>query len=173
MSCRPGRSLGIHQQRGFQLRCFLGRATLALALFVTSGSAAAWAQISADPPYHLSHLRGVFVDEKGNPIAAAAVTLDQDDRVKYSTQTDRTGRFEIKHVAGHYRLHVDKKGYSTVDRAVIVGLEAAAYLHGATLYVIAGPGACTDDCSTVFTSKGKFEQAIRENTARYNQAITR
>ena len=127
---------------------------------------AAQAQIEAPRPYHLAHVRGVFVDAKGNPIQGAAVTLDKDDEVMYSTRTDRVGRFEIKHVSGRYRLHVDMKGYSTVDRQVIVGLEAETYLHGSTLYMIAGPGACTDDCSKVFTSRGKFDEAIRENTRR-------
>jgi hypothetical protein len=83
----------------------------------------------------------------------------------YSAKTDRAGKFEIKHVTGRFSLHVDMRGRSPVSRQVIVGLEAATYLHGTTLYVIAGPGACTDDCSKVFTAKGKFEQAIRENTS--------
>jgi Carboxypeptidase regulatory-like domain len=121
---------------------------------------AARAQISIDPPYHLAHLRGVFVDAKGNPIQGAAVTLDKDDKVIYSARTDQAGRFEIKHVTGRFWLHVDLKGYSTVSRQVVVGLEAETYLHGSTLYMIAGPGACTDDCSKVFTSKGEFEKAI-------------
>jgi hypothetical protein len=134
--------------------------------FVTS--VAAQAQIAAPRPYHLAHVRGVFVDAKGNPIPGAAITLAKDDKVMYSTRTDRAGRFEIKHVTGRYRLHLDRTGYAMVDRQVIVGLEAATYLHGSTLYMIAGPGACSDDCSKVFTSKGKFDQAIRENT-RHNE----
>jgi hypothetical protein len=106
----------------------------------------------------------VFVDARGNPIPGAAVTLDQDGKVRYSTRTDRAGKFEIKHATGRYTLHVNKMGYSTVGREVIVGVEALTYLHGGTLYVIAGPGACSDDCSSVFTSKSKFDQAIRRNT---------
>jgi hypothetical protein len=162
------KSLGIHQRRGFWLRSFLGGTCF---LCLTSGftSGGARAQISVDPPYHLAHLRGVFVDAKGNPIPDAAVTLDKDDKAMYSTRTDRTGRFEIKHVTGRYWLHVDRKGYSTVDRQVIVGLEAETYLHGSTLYMIAGPGACSDDCSKVFTSRGKFDEAIRRDSERYNQ----
>jgi len=139
---------------------------LAIANLALSVAVVAQAQIEAPRPYHLAHVRGVFVDAKGNPIQGAAVTLDKDDKVMYSTRTDRAGRFEIKHVSGRYRLHVDMKGYSTVDRQVIVGLEAETYLHGSTLYMIAGPGACTDDCSKVFTSRGKFDEAIRENTRR-------
>jgi hypothetical protein len=140
--------------------------SLAFAMAALTMAVMASAQIEAPRPYHLAHMRGVFVDAKGNPIQGAAVTLDKDDHVIYSTRTDRAGRFEIKHVSGRYRLHVDMKGYSTVDRQVIVGLEAETYLHGSTLYVIAGPGACTDDCSKVFTSRGKFDEAIREDTRR-------
>jgi hypothetical protein len=137
------------------------------ALAVAAGSSAR-AQVAAPEPYHLSHLRGVFADEKGNPITDAAVTLEQNDRPIYSTETDRSGKFEIKHVSGRYWLHVDKRGYSIVHREVIVGVEAVTYFHGDTLYVIAGPGACSDDCSQVFTSKGKFDQAIRRNVGHTN-----
>ncbi|MFZ1940107.1 MAG: carboxypeptidase-like regulatory domain-containing protein [Terracidiphilus sp.] len=139
---------------------------LALSLLIASAMAAQ-AQIEAPKPYHLAHLRGFFVDEKGNPIPGAAVTLDQDDKVIYSTQTNNAGRFEIKHVSGRYWLHLHMKGYSTVGREVIVGLEALTYLHSQTLYIIAGPGACSDDCASVFTSKGQFNYAIRRNTGHY------
>jgi Carboxypeptidase regulatory-like domain len=158
---------GVHRRRGFWLRYFLGGIPfLCLGFGLTPG--AAQAQIEVPGPYHLAHLRGVFVDARGNPIQGAAVTLNRDDKVMYSTRTDRAGRFEIKHVSGHYRLHVNMTGYSTVDRQVVVGLEAETYLHGSTLYMIAGPGACTDDCSKVFTSKGKFDHALRESTSRYD-----
>jgi len=136
---------------------------LAIAVSALAMAAAAQAQIAAPAPYHLAHMRGVFMDAKGNPIPDAAVTLDQNDKVLYSTKTDRAGRFEIKHVSGRYWLHINMKGYSTVDREVIVGVEALTYLHSETLYVIAGPGACSDDCSSVFTSKSKFDQAIHRN----------
>jgi len=108
------------------------------------------------------------MDAKGNPIPGAAVTLDQNDKVICSTQTNRTGRFEIKHVSGRYWLHVHMKGYSTVAREVIVGVEVLTYLHSATLYIIAGPGACSDDCSSVFTSKDRFDHAVRRNAGHYD-----
>lgn len=136
---------------------------LAIIVSVMAVAAAAPAQVAAPAQYHLAHLRGVFVDTKGNPIPGAAVTLNQGDKVVYSTKTDRAGRFEVKHVSGSYLLHVNMKGYSPVGREVVVG-EALTYLHGDTLYVIAGPGACSDDCSSVFTSKAKFNQALRRNT---------
>ena len=162
---------GFRRQRSIWLRCFFDIGWLAM--LVLAICTAARAQISVDKPYHLSHVRGVFVDAKGNPIPGAAVTLDQDDRVKYSTRTDGAGQFEIKHVSGRFWLHLHAQGYSPVGRQVVVGLEAETYLHGSTLYMIAGPGACSDDCAKVFTSKGKFEQAIRDYTARYDEESTK
>ena len=139
------------------------RRFLTTAALLTATILAAHAQLSIQGPYHLARLHGVFVDAKGNPIPGAAVTLDRDDKVVKSTTTNRAGWFEIKHVSGHYWLHIRKQGYSVVGREVVVG-EALTYLHGGTLYMIAGPGACSDDCSSVFTSKSKFDQAIRRNT---------
>jgi hypothetical protein len=159
MKHRAGRILGIHQQRGFWLRCFLERAILAAVLSAAGCSASA--QITVPAPYHLSHLRGVFVDGKGNPIPDASVSLDRDDKTLYSTTTDSSGRFEIKHVSGHYWLRIKKIGFSRVDRDVIVGVDVAAYLHSSTLYIIDGPGACTDDCSAIFTNKDKLDREIR------------
>jgi hypothetical protein len=172
MTFVPNASLSSSKQRGFWLRCFLARTrvirniVMVAASVMTTGSAQA--QIATPAPYHLTHVRAVFVDAKGHPIPGAAVTLDRDDKVFYSTTTDAAGRFEIKHASGHYRLHVDKKGYSTVSREVVVGVEMLTYLHNETLYVIAGPGACSDDCSSVFTSRSKFDQAIRRNTGHYD-----
>jgi hypothetical protein len=134
-------------------------------LLLAASALVAHAQVAGPEPYHLAHLRGFFVDEKGNPISNAAVTLDQNDKVVYSTQTNSSGRFEMKHVDGRYWLHVHSNGYSTVNREVIVGVEALTYLHSETLYIIAGPGACSDDCSSIFTSKTQFDHAIRKNTA--------
>jgi hypothetical protein len=173
MKRRVENTFDINQQRGFWLRCFLGAAPalryiLMSAAMVSVVTVPALAQIATPAPYHLAHLRGVFVDAKGNPIEDAAVTLDRDDRTLDSTRTDRTGKFEIKHASGRYWLRINKKGYAPVDREVIVGVEAMTYLHGETLYIIAGPGACSDDCSAVFTSKGKFEQAIRRNTGHHD-----
>jgi hypothetical protein len=173
MTFAPKASLSISKQRGFWLRCFLARTRVIRNIVLAAASmmtmiVPAQAQIAAPTPYHLARLRGIFVDAKGHPIAGAAVTLDRDDRVFYSTTTDAAGKFEIRHAFGHYWLHVDKKGYSTVSREVIVGLEMLTYLHSQTLYVIAGPGACSDDCSSVFTSRGKFDHAIRKNTGHYD-----
>ena len=140
------------------------RKILVIAASILAMAVAGYAQVAAPAPYHLAHLRGVFVDAMGNPIPGAAVTLDRGDRALYATATDRAGKFEIKHVSGRYWVRIHKKGFSPVGREVIVGVEALTYLHSETLYVIAGPSACSDDCSSVFTSKSKFDRALSRNT---------
>ena len=142
------------------MRQRVSRTILIAALAVVG---AAHAQLDLPGPMHLAHLHGVFVNEKGDPIQGAVVTLDRDQKVIYSTRTDAGGRFAFKHVSGHYSLHVSAKGYSQLNREVIVGLEALTYLRTDKLYVIAGPGACTDDCCTVYRSRDKFDDAIKRN----------
>jgi hypothetical protein len=169
MTPTAGVNFGIHRQRGFWLRYFLECKTgIAGILLLMASAMMAAAQIEAPKPYHLAHLRGFFMDAKGHPIPGAAVTLDKDDKVIYSTQTNTAGRFEIKHVSGRFWLHVHMKGYSMVGREVIVGVEALTYLRGETLYIIAGPGACSDDCSSVFTSRSQFDHAVRRNAGHYD-----
>jgi hypothetical protein len=133
------------------------------AVAMTLSSVTAHAQLDPPGPFHLARLHGVYVNAKGDPIQGAQVTLQQNDKVVYATKTDAAGRFAFRHVSGHFWLHVNAKGYAQLDREVIVGLEALTYLRTDTLYVIAGPGACSDDCCTVFRSRSKFDEAIRRN----------
>ena len=99
----------------------------------------------------------------GKPIENVEVTLVRDGDTRFRTKTDGSGRFAFDHVYGRYSLHIEKSSdYSQLSRDIIVG-EAATVLRSNTLYVIAGPGACTDDCSSVFTSKNDFEKAVRRN----------
>lgn len=144
---------------GRRLRCFLGKAWMVLALcFAVCGMLSA--QVEPPGTLHLWHLHGYFVNATGTPLANVEVTLQRDGQVFYKTKTDGSGRFAFEHVSGPYVLHIDKAKYSELSRQVIVGVEAATMLRGETVYVIAGPGACTDDCSSVFTSKIEFEKAI-------------
>lgn len=114
---------------------------------------------------HLWRLRGFYMDAKGKPIENVEVTLLRDGTVRYRTRTDAAGRFAFEHVAGRYRMQIEKTSdHSLLSREVIVGLETATILKRKTLYVIAGPGACTDDCSSVYTSKDDFDKAVRRNT---------
>ena len=151
---------GIPKQRGFWLRCFLGRAWVAIAVWLVA-SGISWGRVETPGPIHLWSVHGFYVNAAGKPIENAEVTLEQDGRVVYKTRTDGNGRFAFDHVRGRYWLHIAPSNYSQLLRQVVVGLETATLLRSNTLYVMAGPGACTDDCSTVYRSKSEFERAIR------------
>ena len=157
----------VHQQRGFWLRCFLGKALFAIPLCLAI-SPFLWAKIEMQGPIHLWRIHGYFVNPVGKPLENIEVTLVRDGAILHKTRTDATGRFAFDHVSGRYLLHIDKSpDYSQLSREVIVGVETLTMLHSNTLYVIAGPGACADDCSSVFTSKKDFEKTIRRNTAHH------
>jgi hypothetical protein len=115
---------------------------------------------------HLWRVHGFFMSAAGRPIENVEVSLTRDGEARYRTRTDASGQFAFDHVYGHYTLHIEKaRDYSQLSRDVVIG-EAAEMLKRSTLYVIAGPDACTDDCSSVFTSRSEFEKAVRRNTER-------
>jgi hypothetical protein len=157
---------GIEQQRGFWLRSFLGKAFFATAVWLAV-SPPSWAKIEMAEPLHLWRIHGFFVNPAGRPIENVEVTLVRDGTALYKTRTDGEGKFSFDHIYGRYWLHIDKSEYSQLSREVIVG-EMVTLLSEKTLYVIAGPGACTDDCSSVFTSKSEFDRTIRRNTAHHD-----
>jgi hypothetical protein len=155
---------GIDRQRGYRLRCFLGWACI-VALLSVAATGLLWAKVEERGPMHLWRLRGFYMDAKGEPIGNVEVALVRDGIVRYRTRTDGAGRFAFEHVAGRYRMQIEKASdHSLLSRDVIVGLETATILARKTLYIIAGPAACTDDCSSVYTNKSDFEKTVRRNT---------
>jgi len=127
----------------------------------------AWNQLDKPEPIQVWRLHGVFVNPEGKPLEGVEVTLVRDGAVAHSTKTDSSGRFEFDHIYGRYRLHIDKADYSQLDREVSIAMRIQNSLMPKTLYVIAGPKACTDDCSSVFTSKSDFERRIQRNTGHH------
>jgi hypothetical protein len=124
-----------------------------------------WGKVEEAGPMHLWRLHGFYMNPVGKPIGNAEITLLRDGVVRYQTKTDGSGRFGFEHVSGRYTLHIDKsRDHAELSREVIVGLETATVLRRITLYVIAGPGACTDDCSSLYTNKSDFDKAVRRNT---------
>jgi len=167
MTLAMSEKAGISKQRGFWLRCFLGRAAFATAILL-GASLIAWAKVEPPGPLHLWRLHGFYMNAAGKPIENAEVTLVRDGTVRYTTKTDAAGTFGFDHVYGRYSLHIEKSSdYSQLSRDVVVG-EAATLLRSNKLYVIAGPGACTDDCSSVFTNKSDYERAVRRNIAHHD-----
>lgn len=147
------------------MRWRFGWAILIGALAAVAPMVSAHAQPEGPAPFHVAHLRGVVVDEKGKAVPGVDVTLVRNEKILYTTKTDKAGRFNFDHISGAYWLRMKPAGYSTVNREVIVGVEALMYLRKTAMYVILGPGACTDDCATVLTDRDKFEKAIRRNSA--------
>jgi len=119
------------------------------------------AQVAADKPLHLARVGGYVTNTAGKPVVNAEVTLDQDGTVVARTHTDQAGAFHFDHVLGHYWLRVARTENAPAAREVAVGDLVESYLERKKLYVIVGPGACQDACSSVFTSKHEFEKAIK------------
>jgi hypothetical protein len=148
------------RQRGFQLRCFLGAVMMLAAL--AGGPGVLGAQVEMPGPIHLVHVDGVVVNTAGKPIAGAEVTLVRDDKIVYKTQTSGSGEFSFEHVSGRYMLRIARTDSSPTAREIVVGDELVTRFERKKLYVIAGPGACEDECSTVYTSKHDFDQAMKK-----------
>lgn len=137
--------------------------TIAAVWACVFAGAKAHAQVAVDKALHLAHVEGYVTNSEGKPLVNAEVTLDQDGTVKYRTRTDSRGAFRFDHVLGHYWFRVARTQYAPAAREVGVGDLVETYLERKKLYVIVGPGACEDACSSVFTSKSEFEKAIQKN----------
>ena len=148
--------IGISRQRGFWLRCFLGLSFLCLAACGTLH-----AQVEVDKAVHLAKAEGLVVNSQGKPVAHAEVVLAQDGKAIYTTRTDDRGSFRFDHASGHYTFRVERTEYSPASKDVIVDFQIASQVQRKKLYVIVGPGACTDECSSIFTSKHDFQKAIK------------
>jgi len=154
---------GIQRQRGFWLRCFLS-AIWSLAFLSLIWSTPLRGEIDVPKPLHLTHVSGIVVNGEGKPVVNVEVTLVQDDRVRFTTRTNGTGGFRFDRVHGRFLLRVARSEYAPAVREVNVQSEIATYLKRKNLFVIVGPGACTDECSSVLTSRSEFDRAIKKNS---------
>ena len=118
-------------------------------------------QVAVDKPLHLARVAGYVVNTAGTPVVDAEVTLDRDGTVAQRTRTDRAGAFHFDHIMGHYWFRVARTQNAPAVREIQVGDLIESYLERKKLYVIVGPGACADACSSIFTSKSEFEKAIK------------
>lgn len=142
-----------------RLRCFLERAFLVTAFAILTQSAIA--QIVVTKPVHVRHVKGLVYNRSGKPVAKAQIILARQKSMAFETLTDDSGGFTVDRAAGRYLLRIRSAGYSPAAQEVIVGSDIQSLPHGNTLYVILGPAACMDACSTIYTSKKKFEQDVR------------
>ena len=155
------KSLGVRRQRGYWLRCFLGW-TWQFLLLTGILCSSLHAKVDIPKALRLTHVGGYVVNSQGKPVVNVEVTLVRDDTVAFSTRTDGAGAFDFDHVSGRFWFRVARSEYAPAAREVTVQSELVTYLERKKLYVIVGPGACMDECSSVFTNKHEFDQAIRK-----------
>lgn len=146
---------------GPRLRCFLGCALLIVFLGATAASAAR-TQLESDGPIRLTSVEGVIVDTFGKPAANVNITLSRDNKVLLSTHADQQGAFAFEHASGDYLFRVERSANAPAARQIEVHLELVTLVQRKKLYVILGPGVCTDACSSIFTSKQEFDKALRK-----------
>jgi len=146
-----------------RLRCFLS-GTLGVFVMCLVACVSLNAQLEMPGPIRITHVEGFVVNTNGKPVANAEVTLVRDDKVEYSTRTSADGAFQMEHALGHYIFRVGRTEYAPAAQDVLITDEIVTHLERKKLYVVVGPGACMDACSSVFTSKREFEKAIRKNS---------
>jgi hypothetical protein len=134
--------------------------------FVSIQPLAIMAQVDVPGPERLSHAEGYVVNPVGRPAVDAEVTLVRDNKIAYQTRTDKSGEFRFDHVTGQFTFQVARTEYSPATQEIVVTGEVVTALKRKKLYVILGPGACTDACSLVTTSKHEFDQAIRKQSTK-------
>ena len=132
---------------------------VSVCLFAAVG---AHAQVEVDKPEHIAKAEGLVVNSEGKPLAHADVTLNQDGKPVYTTHTDDRGAFRFDHADGRYTFRVARTEYAPAVKDVVVDFQIASSLQRKKLYVIVGPGACEDACSSVFTSESEFKKAIKK-----------
>jgi hypothetical protein len=115
-------------------------------------------------PIRITQVEGFVVNSNGKPVVNAEVTLVRDEKVVYSTRTGGDGSFRIEHVLGRYIFRVGRTEYAPAEGEVVVTNEIVTHLERKKLYVVVGPGACMDACSSVYTSKQEFEKAIAKSS---------
>jgi hypothetical protein len=115
-------------------------------------------------PLHLLHANGYVLDETGRPLAGIQVALASGGPPSLATNTDNKGYFDFPEANGEYLLHVKIPGFVFMDRLIIVGSGPGGQFNRGPVYVMMRSPKCKDCTSEVFTSKERFEQAIRETT---------
>jgi hypothetical protein len=150
---------------GPRLRCFLDGGLLAIAFAVVLRSASA--QLVVPKPIRVRHVEGLVCDRSEKPVANAQIMPVRRESNAFHSKTDDSGNFAIDHAAGRYLLRITAANYSPAAQAVIIGSGFRKPFRRTALYVILGPAACMDACSTVYASKKEYDQAVRMYAASY------
>jgi hypothetical protein len=122
------------------------------------------AQLEMDKAIHLPRVHGAVYDKAGKPLPDAKVELVKNDAVVLTTTTDPSGGFRFEHVGGLYTLRVRDGKHSPASREIKVEFELGSAAQNRNLFVLLGPSACAESCSTVTTSRKEFNQIVRWNS---------
>lgn len=161
MTSATNQIIGIHRQRGLWLRCFLGVGSI-LAIMFAIAVENSHGQIAILKPLHLSRVHGYVLDEAGSPLSEVQVALASEAQPSLAAVTDAKGYFDFPNARGEYFLHVVVRGSQTASRRVIAGADIRAWVHREPLYIMIMPGLCNDCESPVFTSRKRFDRALRD-----------
>lgn len=144
------------------LRCFMGAAFWMVLSSAVCGSASA--QVDIPGPERLSRVEGVVFDPTGHAAPNVEVKLVKPDTVtlEMSTRTNQSGAFRFGKAKGDYFLRIARSQYAPAERAIFVTDEVVTALERKKLYIILGPGACLDACSSILTNKHDFDREIRK-----------
>jgi hypothetical protein len=186
MSSRAGRSLDIHQQRGFWLRCFWERGESALEACGAIRVGLSSLRITAMgrffsfflvfptlplipttsfsqcvyPTISVSRIRGTVLDPSGGPVPNAAVSLQLEGKVIAIKTTDKEGQFSIPANPGKYDLHATARGFAPDFSRIEVGSDVVRILIPTHIWMILKMGVPEEDCGFATTSRRRLEKAL-------------
>jgi Carboxypeptidase regulatory-like domain len=130
---------GISRQRGFWLRCFLGRTMVLLALTFCLGRCAC-ANVCVYKTLHVMRVRGHVTDYLGDKIPGAKLTFKKDGKTSLESAADEQGAFNLKVPRGKYWLSVEAPGFAPGRAYLQVGFGFKSLFHSSSLHMILSPG---------------------------------
>ena len=154
-------------------------------LFVTGGLLLAFALAGSEARAQTGTARGKIMDDKGQPIQDAVVTLEYQGGVtrKYETKTNKKGEYtQVGIYPGNYKVTVNKEGYQGGFLESHISLGEPTYLPDMKLLTRAAAQAAAAGSdkgreelvasfkkATDLTQEGKYDEAI----AAYNEIVAK
>jgi tetratricopeptide (TPR) repeat protein len=154
-------------------------------VFITGGLLLAFALAGSAARAQTGTARGKILDEKGQPLADAIVTIDYQGGVtrKYETKTNKKGEYtQVGIYPGVYKITVNKEGYQggVLDARITLGEptylpEMKLVTRSAAQAAAGGGDKAREELTAAFknatelTQAGKYDEAI----AAYNELIAK
>jgi hypothetical protein len=158
MNPRADNVFGIHQQRGFWLRCFLAASLLGSTLAISPAQC-------VSRTISVSRVRGAVFDPYGQPVPNVELSLKQEENIVARSTTNDKGQFAISASPGIYWLWAKAAGFVPGYARLEVGNDLIGALKPTHLWMILYVGRSgTDECDSVTTtSHRQFEKTISSN----------